>query len=201
MKIILNLKDYLVANHIKFITRNQKSIDEIDRGFIGFLSVDNGFINMRRIVEEGVLSQYTDHRHLVYNIYNSVDNNHRFYIIGKNVDTSRRIKLYICEGAFDVLGLYYNILQYRYEDNVVIGSAGGKEYLTLIRFFLCEMGLIDVEIHLCPDSDIEQYKMDRIKEFLRPLYIPVYVHRNVAPGEKDFGVSRDRINEGIMKMI
>lgn len=37
--------------------------------------------------------------------------------------------------------------------------------------------------------------------FLRLYKIPLYVHRNMFPGEKDFGVRMEKIDERIEKLL
>ena len=55
------------------------------------------------------------------------------------------------------------------------------------------------EFHIYPDND--KYGSTRnmrfIADYMRPLNIPVYLHRNTMEGEKDFGVTPDRIRESI----
>ena len=59
------------------------------------------------------------------------------------------------------------------------------------------------EIHLYPDNDKygSMDNMNRIANFIRPLQIPLYIHRNLYEGEKDFGVSKDKIIEQVSKLI
>ena len=56
LKIVLNLKDLLYENHLKG-TRHPNIIEQLDSSFIGFLSVNNAFINMRKVVENKNLYQ------------------------------------------------------------------------------------------------------------------------------------------------
>ena len=61
--------------------------------------------------------------------------------------------------------------------------------------------MTNVEYHLCPDADVPDSKMYWIANILRPLGIRVYIHRNNFPGEKDFCVSHDKINEIIKPLF
>ena len=58
------------------------------------------------------------------------------------------------------------------------------------------------EIHVYPDND--QYgstkRMQYIAQWLKPMRIPMYIHRNTAPNQKDFGVSNQFIQESIMEV-
>ena len=42
--------------------------------------------------------------------------------------------------------------------------------------------------------------MERVAKVIRPFGCPIYIHRNLYPGQKDFGVSMDKIKESIIKM-
>ena len=43
--------------------------------------------------------------------------------------------------------------------------------------------------------------MNKLGNRLRFIQAPIYVHRNIYPDEKDFGVSPDRINEVITRIL
>ena len=51
-KIVLNLNDLLYSNNINELTRDPNIVRQLDKGFIGFISQDNAFVNMRRLVSE-----------------------------------------------------------------------------------------------------------------------------------------------------
>ena len=42
--------------------------------------------------------------------------------------------------------------------------------------------------------------MEKIVNVVKPFCCPIYIHRNLYPGEKDFGVSMDKIREAVIKM-
>ena len=71
-----------------------------------------------------------------------------------------------------------------------------------IMYFLETFMLPYVEIHLYPDND--QYgsmkAMEKINRTIAIFTMPLYIHRNMYPGEKDFGVSPDHIDEQIIQM-
>ena len=52
-------------------------------------------------------------------------------------------------------------------------------------------------MHLYLDADIEPWIIDDIVNTLDKIYVPVMIHRNVFPKEKDFGVPLNRIKETI----
>ena len=48
-------------------------------------------------------------------------------------------------------------------------------------------------INIYIDNDIPSKFLDDIRKVIKPLNLQVFIHMNIAPNEKDFGVSLDRI--------
>ena len=200
-KIVLNLNDIISRNNLK-ATRDVSIINDLDQNFLGFISFDNAFVNMRRLVREGIVYKTIDKRYLNYSLFGKVDNTERFYVIPSNVDLSKpgRIQLHIAEGPFDILSIYYNL---RNQANGIYASITGSNYKGIIRYFITTLKLPYLEIHLYPDNDKygSNYIMEDIAEYIRIFGFPVYVHRNIYYKEKDFGVDKDRINEKINRIL
>lgn len=201
LKIILNLKDLLIENNITSITRSRNIIDQLDYNFLGFISIDNAFINMRRICDKGLVYKSIDKRYINYDIFNKFDNSQRFYTIPTDVDLSspNPIQIHIAEGPFDILSIYENV---RHRSPGIYTSVGGSNYYGIINYFIGVMKLPWVEIHIYPDNDNvgSNRKMKWIYEKLKKINTEVFIHRNMCEGEKDFGVVPDRIKEGIINM-
>lgn len=201
MKICLNFEDIILQNDIVEFTRNYNDISALSKYFIGFISLDNSFINFRRIVDEGIVPTSIDERYINYNIFNKIDNTERFYTIPIKIDMNNtsRIKIHITEGPFDCLSVYYNV---RNQENGIYTCIAGNNYTGIVRRFILAIGFHYSEIHIYPDNDKSgnDYKMKSISEICKPLDIPVYIHRNTFPGEKDFGVPRERIQETIYQI-
>lgn len=202
LKIVLNLKDLLSQNNITEYTRNMQIINELDMGFLGFISLDNSFINMRRIVPEGTVYKDIDKRYVNYNIFGKYDNSERFYTIPTvvNLNTVERIKLHIAEGPFDILSIYLNL---RKQEPGIYTCIAGSNYIGLVRHFILAMRLTYIEIHLYPDEGNggEEYKLRSIADLVKPMEIPIYIHRNKMLGEKDMGVPLNRIKEEIYQLL
>ena len=199
LKICLNLYDLINDNHISNLTRDKGIVDQLDANFIGFLSIDNAFLNMRRICNEGLVYKSIDKRYINYKLYDKYDTSERFYTIPTRVDlcVPERIKIHVAEGPFDILSIYKNL---RREEPGIYTSIGGSNYKGIAMYFLEMYKLPYTEFHYYPDNDKygSTANMKRIADYLRPLNIPMYLHRNTYPGEKDFGVSLDKINESII---
>lgn len=197
-KIVLNLKDLLESNKLE-PTRYPNIIDQLDRGFLGFLSYDNAFINMRNLDIVKDIYEGINRRYINYNIFDKYDNTNKFYVIPTSINMEYPIKLHIAEGPFDALSIKYNLVKEPF--NNIYVAIEGSGYFGIIRTFITKLMLINVEIHVYADNDIERDTIVNIANFIRVFNIPLYLHRNLFPGEKDFGVPIDKINEYIEPII
>lgn len=198
-KIVLNLKDLLDSNNIQNITRNIDIINQLDFSFLGFLSQDNAFLNMRNLSKKE-LHPSINKRYINYNIFGKVDNTLRYYTIPTGIDLTlpQRIKLHIAEGPFDILSIYYNLRHQ--ESHSIYSSILGSSYKSILLHFILNMKLINLEVHMYIDNDIDNYVVYDVKKLLDVFQIPLYLHRNMKSGEKDFGVTLDRIQEQIQRV-
>ena len=198
-KIMFNLNDLISENRLS-ITRDQRIIDALDSYFVGFLSYDNAFINMRNLAKPGTLYQSIDKRYVNYNVNNKADTQ-RIYIIPNtlNFNDPMPMELHMAEGPFDVLSIKYNLVRNTY--NKIFGGVLGSGYKGLVRFVLTTLKIPNLVIHLYADQDIDRFIIVDLAEFIRPFGIPLYLHRNAYPGEKDFGVPIDRIVDSVEKLV
>ena len=42
--------------------------------------------------------------------------------------------------------------------------------------------------------------MEKIAYYMKPFNCPIYIHRNIMPGQKDFGVSLNEIKESVIML-
>ena len=198
LKICLNLKDLLNENKIFKLSRNENIVNELDREFIGFISIDNAFINLRRTCPEGRVYKEIDRRYVNYKLFDKFSTEQRFYTIPTVVNLNRpaRTKLHIAEGPFDILSIYLNC---RNKEEGIYTSVTGNNYLNIIMHFLITYQLPFIELHLYPDND-KFGDINRLNYMINKIpdkTIPVFIHKNTYPGEKDFGVPLTKINESI----
>jgi len=201
LKINTSIISLLKSNNIKELTRHPNVVRELDKHFIGFISQDNAFINMRNI-HIGNKEMYLKKRYENYNIFNKVDNSHKFYIIPTNINLNslEPIKIHISEGPIDILSIYLNMDKDR--NNSIFCSINGFGYTAMIKFFIVTLKLINIEFHMYLDNDVQLYKMKKSEKILHNLNnIPLYYHFNIYENEKDFGVPRDRIKENIKRIL
>ena len=195
-KIILNLKDFLSFNNITKYTRDPEMIDLIDKFFVGFLSADNRYVILRRLIPEGKLPKFIDTRYIVYNIFGRNDGI-KYYTIPGSVDMTRPVSIHIAEGVFDIISIYANLPRV---DNSMYLAISGKSYSSIIQYVIMTYGIVCFDLHIYPDADITNSDMMKIKNELSIFNIRIFVHRNGYDGEKDYGVSRDRIIDNIIRI-
>lgn len=202
LKIVLNLLDLVNENNIDKFTRDKNIINDLDREFIGFLSIDNAYLNMRRTCPEGRVYKSIDKRYINYQIFNKFSTEERFYTIPTRVDLNSKdpIKLHIAEGPFDILSIYLNL---RHKEEGIYTSITGNNPVSVLMYFLSGLMIPNIEIHYYVDND-KFGRAERIAKLLRQIpdyrYHNVFLHRNIYGDEKDFGVSIDRINESITQL-
>lgn len=198
MKIILNLSDLFKANYYLNKTRSNMIIDQLDGGFIGFLSYDNAFLNMRKFTDVINYHKSIDKRYVNYNVMGKYDNTCRFYCIPNTINLMYPIHLHVAEGPFDILSIYYNIAtEY---NNHIFCAVGGSGYKGLIRYFISILRTPNLIIHVYPDNDQDRSTIIDISDYLYPFGYQFYIHRNIFSGEKDFGVPKNRIQEVIERI-
>ena len=201
-KIILDLHELLYQNEITKYTRSDYTMDILTNHFIGFLSIDNGFLTMRKFTNDVLFPDNLNNRYINYNIFGSKDNHMRYYCIPTqcNLFSNEPIHIRIAEGCFDILSILYNLNNNNRINNIYIAS-NGKGYFNVIRVLLENFNLAtNIIIHLYPDNDIRQGELQYFIDRIKNIYIPMYIHRNTFIGEKDFGVPKNRIQESITKV-
>lgn len=200
LKIILNLSDLFATNNITSYSRSENVLRDLDRYFIGFISIDNCFINMRRTIEEGKLYESIDKKYINYQIFDKEVTTHRFYTIPTTVDLNRGpVKLHIAEGPFDILSIYLNC---RNREPGIYTCIAGNNYVNIINFFASYFMIPNMELHFYPDNDKygSTSRINYIIDKLTDSTVVAYLHRNTYPGEKDFGVPKSHISESIQRL-
>lgn len=202
-KILLNLKDAIVYNGLP-PTREPFIVNQLNENFVGFISHDNNFVNLRKIVQDGIVNKNIDLRYVNYNIHNNRGNSEKFFMLpfsGYNVNDPYLINVHIAEGPFDILSIKFNLNPFNSKDIFI--AIGGSGYLTMVKHILYEFKLMRFNLHLYPDNDYigTDENMRSIIEYLSPFStICVYIHRNTYPGQKDYGVKKELIQDSILRI-
>lgn len=197
-KIVLNIKDLIQENRLE-LTRHPNIVDQLDTHFLGFLSFDNAFINLRKVTDKEVYHTI-DKRYINYNIFEKYDNTLKFYVLPSNINliNPTPVRLHLSEGPFDILSIKYNVVGNTGRDIFV--SVGGSSYKGCIRHFITKMGIYNMEIHIYMDNDQSKNQIYEIANLLQYFRIPLYLHNNVFSGEKDYGVPKERIVNNVIKV-
>lgn len=197
-KIILNLLDLFNDernNWYLHYTRDKRIVQELNDSFLGFLGYNNGVINMRNL-RPGKVSKYVDKRYVNYNLFPTerLEGTSKYYIIPTIIDTlnPEPVKIHIAEGPFDILSIFYNLYNGN-KNNSIYASIGGKSYINLIKFLLCDIKIINAEIHIYFDNDVKNKEIEEIIYQLQHLNLDIYAHWNRFEGEKDYGVPKSNI--------
>lgn len=199
-KIVFNLDDLIHANSLR-PTRDSRIIEALDSYFIGFLSYDNAFLNMRNLSTTDNLHHSINKRYINYNVVDKLDNTQRVYIVPTSINLSdpTPIELHMAEGPFDVLSIKHNLVGDSY--NKIFGGVLGSGYKGLVRFVMTTLKIPNLSVHIYADADIDRFVITDLADFIRPYGVSLYLHRNAYPGEKDFGVPMDRIVDSVETLM
>lgn len=204
-KIVLSIYDILNQNRNAVPTRHKAVLDSLDKYFVGLLSYDNNFINMKNLVYgKGVLYEKLDElRYINYNIFNKMDNSMKYIVSPVQFNMQTKIKVHLTEGPFDMLSVKYN-LRNNEPGNLFI-AVGGNGFKGVIRNLITVNKLINMEIHLYPDNEIAkggrpstQMIINDFVNYIRPFGFDIYIHLNMKG--KDMGESLDKIEEYTYKI-
>lgn len=187
-KMVFNLYDYLSYNNVRNLTRDSRIVDCLDNQYIGFLSVNNEFINMRNL---GEITKYNK-RYENYNIYGLQDNTKRFYVISNDINLMENITIHIAEGVYDIIGVREH-LQNCNDKNTIYAACLGIGYQNLIKYFT-KKGIIFANYNIYSDSGIpiSEYRKTKMK-LKDSLFGEFNVFYNTNPEYKDFGTRKENI--------
>lgn len=197
LKIFLNLYDIVNANHLE-LTRHQMTCNDLDKWFMGFISYDNSFAGMRKLTNME-LHKSINKRYINYTLVNKTNDAKNFYVIPTTIDilNPTPVKIHLAEGQFDILSIFYNLNNCNRNQNIYI-ACGGKSYAQALEFILLETGIINYEVHYYPDKDVTDQDFFRsTQRVVQLLPANINIHRNMHPGEKDYGVPMDRIVDSV----
>lgn len=200
-KIVLNLRDLLNQNYINKLTRSPNIVDQLDKCFVGFLSMDNSMVILRKLVPDGQVYHTIDKRYTVYNIFNTEEDTKHEYCVPTTINTldMTPVRVHIAEGVFDILSIFYNLNGGNRYQNIYYALCG-KNYKNKLMSLITEYGLINAEYHIYLDNDIDDYTIQSIAKITIPLKIRVYIHKNRYTGEKDYGVKASNIIDSVYSL-
>ena len=201
-KIVLSFSEFLAVNHIPIDTPDEMGgmlkssiVRTLDQRYLGFVSANNNKITFRDISPDGsgYLGRYYK---ITLDILNRSPNTFYSLMSKFNPLYIEPVNIHIAEGTFDILSVYLN-LQPESSQNSLFFASCGYSFSTILKYLIYTGVNTDINLHIYSDND----KSD--KDHLRLLGKPFYqnwidnviIHRNVFGTEKDFGVSKDKIND------
>ena len=200
LKMFLNLGDVITLNNLP-LTRSIRVCEEFNEHFVGFISYDNAYCTLRKYDNIPIYAKI-DKRYMNYDFVNKLDKSKNYYVIPTNinVDALEPIRIHVTEGVFDILSVYYNLNRCNSYQNIYI-AASGKSYKQALQMILSDTGIVNYEIHLYPDNDVtDEYLQREVLAKLKMLPCVRYIHRNIHPNEKDYGVPIYRINDSVVML-
>lgn len=197
-KMILSFKDFLIFNDITDVpTIPTWQYQIIEDNYVGFLSTNNNCITFRRINDNEKLKK---HYKCILDPF--LPDNASFYSVPTQLNLlyTGPLHVHIAEGIYDILSVKFNLPRDESEKHIFY-AACGYSYIRIIRY-LARSGIITgIDLQVYADKD----KTDRdhtkiIKDSgLSPFLQHVTIHRNGTRGEKDYGVTPDRIKDTFKK--
>lgn len=191
---VFKLSDILISNNISYIDNvSPKMLENIDKNYVGFLSLNKNHIIFRKINDSAFGQRYMK---VVLNKSN-IDQN-SFYTIPSRFDImyTNDISVHISEGIFDIISIHDNLCKNNTTD--LFYAVCGFGYLGVIKNII-RMGLTnDIHLNIYADNDKSDDEIIRAlkkDQSILPFIKSITLHRNGYIGEKDFGVPANRIKE------
>ena len=205
-KIILSFIQFIQENHIPLSNGHDGSmlksgtVRELDRNYVGFLSANNNKIIFRDVTPDG--SGFFGRYYKVTIDQLNVSPNSFYALINRfNLLYTDPIDIHIAEGTFDILGVYLNIEREQSQNSLFFAN-GGYGFGAILKYLIYTGVTTDINLHIYSDAD--KSDEDHLKLLSKPFYQvwldDVRVHRNAMHGEKDFGVSKDLIQDYSYKL-
>lgn len=184
-KVVYDFLGLLKRNHLKKVYGSPDHIKALQHDHVGFLSAKNDFINFRDI-------SGNHKRYYIYKILRSLDSTGKFYIIPNKINPfDEGIKtINLAEGVFDILGIYYNLLN-KYNHNTLYASINGSGYLNVIKYILEQGLLCDVNINIFSDADRAPDYYKNMVKTLMPFVNDIRLFYNELG--KDYGVPVNQV--------
>lgn len=187
-KMVFNLLDYLEYNNIRNITRDKQIVKALDEKYLGFLSVNNEFINMRNM---GEITKYNK-RYENYNVYGIQDNTKRFYVIENKINVMNTIDVHIAEGTADIIGVREHVCNCK-DDDTIYAACLGLSYENIIRYIV-KKGILFANYHIYSDQGVPISEYREIKKKLKDVVKGEFnIYYNTNKDYKDCGTRKENI--------
>ena len=202
-KIILSLVEFMRYNQIKISNANNgssidlpvRSVQELNRNYLGFLSSNNNKITFRDTTPDGT-GFFGRYYKVTIDIFNQTPNT--FYSLKNQFDPlyNESIEINIAEGTFDILSVYEKMGKPQSQNSLFFASCG-YGFSTILKYLIYMGVTTDIVLNIYSDNDKSDrdHRKSLHKKNMDLWLDHVIIHRNGYSGEKDFGVPPDRIKE------
>lgn len=199
---IINLGDFMQMNHINKAYMGSEctpwTLRFLDEHYVGFLGKNRNVITCRYLndVDPSKL-KFEPSRYLKPKFNpNNLDPN-SYYSIPNKIDImyTNEINIHIAEGPFDIIGVLEHVMNGELENNFYYAVCGFG-YGTILRNIISAGLNTGLNVHIYADNDKKDNEIINPLKYgsLWPWINHLYLHRN-ASGEKDYGVSVDKISD------
>lgn len=200
LKFVADINDVIELNRMTNLERfyqssnyHQQLRSFLSRKSVGFQSMDTNFITFRHtVIPKNGRRYYTE------SMTRPVDIGNRLYTIRNKIDLlTPELNLIVAEGAFDIGSVYLNLYDRLRSPDTMFCGVAGKAY-KMAFLLIRRMGFLKINLDLYSDGEIpkEYYKYTLNHDH----FSSIRIHYNVYPGEKDFGVSKDKIKTKTYKL-
>jgi hypothetical protein len=185
MRVITSMSDFLMLNNLS--PTGKWNIRSLDENYIGFLSSDKSMITLRDVTNTQKL------KYIKYNVFNAIHDGECFYSIPMPADPLEdEMDLNICEGTFDLHGVFFNVKQGNTDRNIYVAVCGSG-YTRVLKYFLRKGFLTNLNVNIYSDSDKSPFWYAKSLESFEFWFKSVNLYYNNKEGEKDFGVRKEQI--------
>ena len=186
LRIIFSIKDFLAINNLTPNKSWEWGIGMLEKDYIGFLSMSKEYITFRSINPKNKF------RYIKYAVYDKMSLSEQCYTIPMQVNPMEpEINLNICEGTFDLLGVFFNVMNANTTNNIYAAICGSG-YKRVLQFFLKKGFMTNLNVNIYSDKDKNKWFYNNIFE-MSPWFNEIHLYYNQFKGEKDWGVCRDKI--------
>lgn len=193
-RIILNLFDFYTNNGIEtsnMTDYQKKKLDDLNKNYVMFLLHDNNLISCRHMNPSNKKEKFYKLR--IFD--NDLNTSTRFFSIVNKIDLTNRVfNIHMSEGIFDILSVYYNLMDQKIDDNTLYLANNGTGYLFVLEY-IQSLSILNANINIYCDNDLS---IDKLKKSLRNSSLIKFNEANIyyntyGEGVKDFGVTKDKI--------
>lgn len=200
LKISLDIVETIYENNLGLNAELYK-LKRISEDYIGFITQDNVYAVCRNIHYDKNINKPMNFRYYKYKFHNVLNDTRKsFYIIPTSINVYNTVKIFLTEGTFDILSVWYNITKNKI-DNAIYCAVLGGGYESAVKYFISTLKIVNIEFHFYIDNDMDINILNKLFNKLLPYQYNIFIHRNLFKEEKDFGVPANRIIDNCQQIM